>query len=416
MNAPFGLHRRLPKNWESVAIKDVTSDWRGGAPFEPEDFTEQGFPVLHKGAIQKGGQIAIDPKKKTFTTESFVQSHQKSVIDQSYVAVTLRDLVPSGPSIGLVADLARFPSQKYILAQGAYGFHIDRGRLNPTYLVWLSNYEPFRLYMKRYAVGSTQIHVRTPVFQDLEIPLPQIEEQRRIADILDRADAIRRKRQEAIRMTEELLRSAFLEMFGDPVTNPKGWDVKPLANVVHPDTIVTYGIVQAGSHVEDGIPYIRTGDIKNSQISESGLLRTSSDIAQKYKRSEVHTGDLVMSIRATVGTVARVPESLNGANLTQGTAKISPGSNVNGNYLFWFIQSNGCQNWIQKQVKGATFREITLTRLREMPVMLPPLDLQSKFSRIIEQTTQCSAKLKLSKSKKNDLFNSLLQRAFRGEL
>lgn len=212
MNTPFASYWKLPKTWKIVAIKDITSDWRGGAPFAPTDLTEQGFPALHKGAIQKSGGISIASKKKTFTTEDFVQSHQKSVIDQSYLAVTLRDLVPSGPSISLIADYAKSAIKQYILAQGAYGFHIDREQVHPSFLVWLSNYEPFRLYMKGYAVGSTQIHIRTPVFQELKVPLPPIADQRRIAAILDRADAIRHKRQQAIALTEELLRSAFLEM------------------------------------------------------------------------------------------------------------------------------------------------------------------------------------------------------------
>ncbi len=146
------------------------------------------------------------------------------------------------------------------------------------------------------------------------------------------------------------------------------------------------------------------------------MLQTSPDIAKKFKRSEVYAGDIVISIRATVGTTARVPASLKGANLTQGTAKISPGLGTNGNYLLWFIRSKGCQDWIQRQVKGATFREITLERLRSMPVMLPPLELQSEFEKVVNQTTKYITKLTLAKGKQDDLFNSLLQSAFRGEL
>ncbi len=272
------------------------------------------------------------------------------------------------------------------------------------------------LDLEPYVTGSAQPKLNRKNLDRIPIPLPPLAEQRRIAAILDKADAIRRKRQQAIQYTEELLRAAFLDMFGDPVTNPKGWETEVLSEVVDPDTIVTYGIVQAGPEVENGVPYIRTGDIKDGRIIEENLLKTSPEIAQKYKRSEVHTGDLVMSIRATVGTVAEVPASLDGANLTQGTAKISPGPKVIGSYLFEFIRSNGCQDWLQRQVKGATFREITLKRLREMPVMVPPLRLQSEFDQVVQRIRDGNDKYIKADSESNGLFNSLLQRAFRGEL
>ena len=414
MNAPFGLHRRLPKNWESVAIKDVTSDWRGGAPFEPEDFTEQGFPVLHKGAIQKGGQIAIDPKKKTFTTESFVQSHQKSVIDQSYVAVTLRDLVPSGPSIGLVADLARFPSQKYILAQGAYGFHIDRGRLHPTYLVWLSNYEPFRLYMKRYAVGSTQIHVRTPVFQDLEIPLPPIAQQRRIADILDRADAIRRKRQEAIRMTEELLRSAFLEMFGDPVTNPKGWEVVKLDAVT--ESKLGKMFWKESLTGLNPVPYLGNTHVRwrSFDLSELPTMDFSESELQKL---DLRDGDLVVCEGGEVGRCAIWRNQLKEISFQKALHRVRcDETKVVPEYLqeYFFLMAK--HGGLSSSTSSATIAHLTGVKLKQLPLPLPPIEQQRLFQKVYATYEHSNQKYHNALAGQENLFNSLLQTAFRGEL
>ena len=137
-------------------------------------------------------------------------------------------------------------------------------------------------------------------------------------------------------------------------------------------TIVTYGIVQAGEETANGVPYIRTGDIVASEIAARQLRRTAPKIAAQYARSRVRTGDIVMSIRATVGTTAVVPPELDGANLTQGTARIAPSERVQGSYLLNLLRAPEVQHWIQRQVKGATFREITLARLRELPVRVPP--------------------------------------------
>jgi type I restriction enzyme S subunit len=261
--------------------------------------------------------------------------------------------------------------------------------------------------------GTAQPQITRDSLRRIHLPLPPLAEQRRIADRLDKADAIRRKRKEAIAFTEELLRSAFLEMFGDPVINTKGWPVKQLSDVVQEGTIVTYGIVQAGPHVDGGIPYIRTGDIKDSCIVIDGLLRTSPEIAARFKRSEVRAGELVMSIRATVGTVAIVPPSLDGANLTQGTARIAPGEDVTREYLFEHIRAPGMQRWLQEQVKGATFKEITLGALRTAPIMLPPRTLQQQFSAMSARIERARERQGHAGQNADMLFKALLHSSFR---
>jgi type I restriction enzyme S subunit len=276
--------------------------------------------------------------------------------------------------------------------------------------------EKLKQELLQHALGAAQANLSPKTLESLKIPLPPIAEQKRIAAILDKADAVRRKRREAIRLTEELLRSVFLNMFGDPVTNPMGWDVVKLGSLINSGTVITYGIVQAGEKLEEGIPYIRTSDIKDGVIQEDDLLKTSSKIANKYKRSEVHENDLVISIRATVGTIAKVPATLDGANLTQGTAKISVGEKIDADYLLNFIRSQGCQHWISQQVKGATFREITLKRLREMPIAVPPREQQTIFCKSLKHIETQKQRQLVILQESEDLFNSLLQRAFTGNL
>lgn len=129
----FGDPIANPNGWDKVVIEELVSDMRGGSPLEPEDFVDKGFPVLHKGAIKPWGEIELDPKKKTFTNDAFVQKYKRAVINREYVVVTLRDLVPSGPSIGLVSKLTSSPYPEYILAQGAYAFLVNKKKLNADY-------------------------------------------------------------------------------------------------------------------------------------------------------------------------------------------------------------------------------------------------------------------------------------------
>ena len=284
-------------------------------------------------------------------------------------------------------------------------------KLDIDYLYYIVNDEDF--WPKR---GMAKPFIGLGDARKVQIPLPSIAEQKRIAGILDAADALRAQRRESLALLDTLLQSTFLDMFGDPVTNPMGWEVRELAEVVETGTIVTYGIVQAGDEYPGGVPYIRTGDLVDGDIELEGLRHTDPEIAAKFERSRVCAGEIVMSIRATVGTTAKVPSQLAGANLTQGTARISPGADTVPSFLLSFIRSQGSQAWLQRQVKGATFKEITLKRLRQMPIHVPPLDLQHRFAAIVQSVEQQKASQHAHLDELDTLFASLQSRAFRGDL
>lgn len=305
---------------------------------------------------------------------------------------------------------------KHEIGFGSTEFHVLRPspELDRGYLFYLLWNERFRQSAVKGMTGSAgQKRVPADLLKRLEIPLPPLDEQRRIAAILDKADSLRQKRKQAIALLDSLTQSIFLEMFGEP--DPT-WPVIELKEAVKTGTIVTYGIVQAGDEFDGGVPYIRTGDLRDGIINEVGLRHTDPEIASRFSRSRVEAGEIVMSIRATVGTTAVVPESLHGANLTQGTARISPGEQVTPEYLLHYLRSDAVQYWIQRQVKGATFREITLKRLRELEVLIPPMSVQAEFARMVQALKLNASKSHLSSSDLENLFASLQHRAFAGEL
>jgi type I restriction enzyme S subunit len=166
---------------------------------------------------------------------------------------------------------------------------------------------------------------------------------------------------------------------------PDEWEVKPLCQCTqHP---ITYGIVQAGPHVPGGVPYIRTGDMRGEELVRDGMLCTSPEIASHFRRSEVRTGEIVCAIRATIGKVLLVPETLDGANLTQGTARVSPNSSTDAHFLLWSMRNYWTQQQIRLRSKGTTFAEITLTDLRNVPVVMPgDVEEQCQIAAVIDQS------------------------------
>lgn len=203
----FGDPIRNQKGWPLTFLENMILDLRGGSPLKPDDFVDDGFPVLHKGAIKPNGEIELDTKKKTFTHDEFVEKHKRAVITNKYLVVTLRDLIPSGPSIGLISQLIDGPYQNYILAQGAYGFLIDKEHILPEYLIGVTNDPIFRKHVRKYAVGSTQIHIRTPVYFSIKIPLPPLDQQKRFSRMFNKIRKLKAMESDAIRFLDTLFKS-----------------------------------------------------------------------------------------------------------------------------------------------------------------------------------------------------------------
>lgn len=385
----------------TVALGDVVSFKGGGTPSRDEPKYWGGdIPWATVKDFNDG--YLIRTTQEFITTEGLRKSASNLVSAGTVIIPTRMAL---GKAVITQIDLAINQDLKAVIPNGA---------IEPRYLLWYFIANASRI--NSMGKGATVKGVTLDQLRRLSFPLPPLPEQRRIAAILDKADALRDKRREAIAKLDKMLQSVFLEMFGDQASNPKKWPEVLLSEAVNQGTIVTYGIVQAGKEFSGGIPYIRTGDISAGGIVEVGLRRTDPIIAKKFSRSRVEAGDIVMSIRATVGTTALVPKSLDGANLTQGTARIAVGENIARNFALHHLRSAGTQRWIERQVKGATFREITLGRLRELPMMIPPRSLQDKFDLICRHVNKSALASKSSLAGLEKLFASLQQRAFEGEL
>ncbi|PUB15384.1 restriction endonuclease subunit S [Yoonia sediminilitoris] len=170
---------------------------------------------------------------------------------------------------------------------------------------------------------------------------------------------------------------------------PEGWESKRLKHTVQQSRQITYGIVQAGPNLEVGIPYIRPADMTDEKgIRDfSSLMHTSPQIAADYERSKIQGGDLVCSIGPSFGKVMVVPDTLGGANLTQGTARIAIDTETSARFMFWALRSPiTFQQW-ESSVGGATFRALNLGPLAETHLSLPPLPEQTKIAAFLDYET-----------------------------
>lgn len=288
--------------------------------------------------------------------------------------------------------------------------------------------------IRKYIAGGTRTKLTQSDLRRIEINLPVEHEQQEIAKILDTIEAVINETESIIAKLKDVkegllhdlltrgidangelrppqVEAPYLYKISDQGWIPQDWDVRPLSEYTACE--ITYGIVQAGPHVTNGIPYIRTGDMSGDNLVRETMLCTSQRIASSYARSEVRSGDIVMAIRATVGKVLPVPSDLDGANLTQGTAKISPNMRTDGTFLLWAIRHSRTQKAIQHEIKGTTFAEITLRALRQVPVAAPiqineQQEIGKRLTAIEEQLQSEQLYLAKAYAEKSGLMEDLL--------
>lgn len=252
-------------------------------------------------------------------------------------------------------------------------------------------------------------------FYETKIPLPSLPEQKRIAAILDKADAIRRKRQQAIQLADDFLRAVFLDMFGDPVTNTKGWDVKPLKNEI---THANNGLSRRRKEAENvGEIVLRLQDIHYDGIRfEKDLNRIKLDESEK-SRYKVEIGDILF-IRVNgnpdyVGRSAVFNGFSEPVYHNDHLIRIKLSSIYLPEFVSYCFNHKGGRKIISSQVKtSAGQHTISQQGIENLEFYRPPLVLQQKFVDLLNNIK----KLPYDEILVNNLFHSLSQKAFAGEL
>lgn len=295
-------------------------------------------------------------------------------------------------------------------------FDIRLDRADPSWLLHYFRSGVLQRRIQAASVGATnRQRVEEGVFLRFPLALPPIEEQRRVAAILSEAEnvrAVRAKNADQIRaLSQSLLLSRFPSAFAG--ASPA---VRPLADWVDPARPITYGILKPGPHIADGVPYIRVADMKTDGIDLTGVRRTSVEIETAYRRSTLREGDLLISIRGHVGRLVNIPRALDGANITQDSARLAIPDPDFSTYVRAVMESSEMQHWMARRTKGAAVRGINLGDLRNAPIPDVAPDQIRSFAREKRAVASILDASVRGARLHDELFASLQSRAFRDEL
>lgn len=290
--------------------------------------------------------------------------------------------------------------------------------LDPSYVFQWVKSASFVSSMVNLATGASYPAVSDRIVLDSRIPLPTLPEQRRIAAILDKADGLRTKRREALTQLDRLAQSFFVEMFGDPVANPKGWPFKRLGDLT---AKMGSGSTPTGgdaAYKESGISLIRSMNVHDGCFVHKNLAYIDDEQAAKLKNVVVEADDVLLNITgASVARVCRAPSEVLPARVNQHVMIIRPSDGLSSLFLERLLLNASMKTLLLKVGgAGATREAITKADAEELPVIVPPKALQLEFERRARQTLRLQASHEAEATGLGDLFASLQHRAFRGEL
>lgn len=320
----------------------------------------------------------------------------------------------------LYAWSASFGPQIWDGGKVIYHYHIwklelDEEKVDKKYLFHALEYDVEKIKLEQ-GTGSTMIHVTKSAMEERQIPLPPLDEQKRIAAILDKADAIRQKRKQAIALADEFLRSVFLEMFGDPVTNPKGWEVKEVSTVC---TEIVDCVNRTAPTVDYETPYkmIRTTNVRDKKINLSETRYVEFETYKTWvRRLKPQKGDLIFTREAPAGE-AGVIETDDFIFLGQRTMHFRPNQTlIHPVFLLHELTASGVKRQIVKLSAGSTVTHLSVPECKKFLIRVPNIEKQLSFVKLARELEKQINRSSEFFRESEVFFNALSQKAFSGQL
>ena len=386
---------------ELLKVKNFASVTTGGTPStKNKDFWEGGdIPWLNSGELNQN----IVKTTRNYITELGLKNSSAKLMPENTVLIAL-----TGATTGVVGFLSFEASAN----QSVTGI-LPSNKHFPKYLFYyLKSIRPKVLHD---AYGGAQPHISQGYVKELKIPLPPLDQQKKIAAILDAADAYRQKTKALIEKYDQLTQSLFLDMFGDPGKkeyNHTEYSMEEIANKV------TDGDHATPKRTDKGYKLLSCRNVKQGYIDfEAGVDYVGEDeFNRMVKRCNPEKGDILISCSGTIGrTVSiRIDEPF---VLVRSAALIKPKLEiVNSLFLEKYLQTTYMQAVMLRKANTSSQANLFTGPIKSLPILLPALELQNQFAERVQAIESQKAQAQASLAQSEDLFNSLLQRAFKGEL
>jgi len=404
-------------SWEMVKIPEVLF-FMEGPGVRNTQFTTQGVKLLNVGNINDG-LLDLDATTKFISEKEAYGKYKHFLVEDGDLLIA---------SSGIVVDnfhnkitWAKAEDLPLCMNTSTIRFKtLDSNILDIRFFSYFLNTKLFTDQLRKLITGSAQLNFGPSHLKQISLPLPPLHIQKRIAEILDEADALKRKDQELLKKYDELAQAIFIDMFGDPVKNEKGWEVKSLKSIT---TKIGSGATPTGgktAYKATGISLIRSMNVYDFSFKWKDLAFIDNAQASKLNNVEVMSKDVLFNITgASVCRCSIVPDELLPARVNQHVAIIRAKTEfLNPIFLNHLLVSNSVKTNLLGVGSGggAVMEAITKDQLEQFEIIVPPIKIQNGFEQKINNVFgQKDIDLKSIETTDN-LFQTLIQKAFKGEL
>ncbi|MBS3084276.1 restriction endonuclease subunit S [Candidatus Pacearchaeota archaeon] len=392
--------------WKEVVLSEFAKCLNGFA-FKSEKFNDEkkGIPLIRIRNLFNG-------KSETYYSGEYVKEY----------------LVNQGDFlIGMDGEFKIFEwkSEKALLNQRVSKLLFDKEKITPKYIFYLINQKLKEIEDKTPFV--TVKHISSKQIESIKIPLPfrnghpDLETQKQIVSILEKAEQLKEKRKQAIKLLDEYVKSVFNEMFGDPSINPKKWSIKTIQEVA----LDKKGSIRMGPFgsqlkkhelVTEGVKVLWIENIVGNKFNPGGTKYITEEKYEQLKGFTINKGNLLITMMGTIGRVEIVPD-IGKAIISSHLLKIEVNNKIcDPIYLKKIIMSPFVQNQFKDASHGAIMSGLNGGIIKSTKIPLPPLPLQQTFASIVEHVEKLKEKQNKSLQEIEQLFNALMQKAFNGEL
>jgi type I restriction enzyme S subunit len=387
---------------KELKISEFADVVTGGTPSTSvKEYWENGnIPWLNSGELNKGYIYNAE----NFITEAGLKSSSTKMMPADTVLIALT---------GATCGLSAISKIEACANQSVTGILPSKNHV-PEYLFYYLRTQRQRILDKAW--GNAQPHISQAFVKEFKVPLPPLSDQLHIANLLSKAENLIAQRKESICLLDEYLKSTFLEMFGDPEKNPKNLPFTELEKLCAVIVDCPHS-TPVKSEEATNFPCIRTSELTNGYISWDSMQYLEEDEYKKRTQRLIpEVGDIVYSREGTYGEAIRIPAT-HKFSLGQRTMLFRPDyKKTNSIFLWAMVRSEFVYRQAKKKNSGSTVGHVNVKDIKQFRVYNPPIELQNQFAQIIEKTEAIKTQYQQSLQELENLYGSLSQKAFKGEL
>lgn len=377
--------------WKKVKLGDVAT-YINGCAFKPSDWSFQGVPIVR---IQN-------------LTGSFSETNYYDKPYNSKYEINNGDVLISwSASLGVYV----WNKGTAILNQHIFKVVFDKINIDKNYFVFAV--KSLLEKMEKQTHGATMKHITKPLFDNMSFPLPEMEEQKKIAARLDAVSDLLAKQKQLLAEQDTLIQSLFYNMFGDPIKNNKGWKIENLGNIaelVDGDRGKNYP--KESDFSNNGYClFLNTGNINDMKFDFSNCQFISKEKDSILRKGKLERKDIVFTTRGTIGKIAFYDASVSYEHIRINSGMVIIRNLIGISFIF-FLHYFSNPLIYKNLLSGTAQPQIPIGNLQKAKIILPPLELQEKFAAIVEQIESEKSKIKSAIAETQTLFNALMAEYF----